>query len=76
MSRGTRLSAIHTLCLQDILLCKNLSNKYHGSVIYSPVRLITFGLISYEELPLALCNQILIHWSNQYQGGLGSQHNI
>ena len=38
ISRGARLSAAHAFCLQGILLCKKLSNKHHGSVIF---RLIT-----------------------------------
>ena len=41
ISRGARLSAAHTFCLQGILLCKKLSIKHHGSVIFRPVRLIT-----------------------------------
>ena len=36
--RGVRLSAAHTLCLQGILLCKKLTNKHSGSVIF---RLVT-----------------------------------
>ena len=41
ISRDARVSAAHTLCLQGILLCKKLSNKQSGSVIFRPVRLIT-----------------------------------
>ena len=40
ISRGARVSAAHTLCLQGILLFKKLSNKQSGSVIFRPVRLI------------------------------------
>ena len=40
MSRSASLSAAHALCLQGILLCKELSNKQSGSVIFRPVRLI------------------------------------
>ena len=32
------LSASHVLCLQWIQLCKKLSNKQSGSVIFRPVR--------------------------------------
>ena len=42
ISRSTMLSATHTLCLQCIQLCKKLSNKQSGSVIFRPIRLITW----------------------------------
>ena len=38
ISRGVRLSDAHVLYIQGTLLCKNLSNKLTGSVIF---RLIT-----------------------------------
>ena len=55
--------ATHTLCLlQVILLCKTLSNKQSGSVIYDRISAaqafnwivfkVNFGLTSYEELPI------------------------
>ena len=37
ISRGSRLSAAHALCLQGTLLCKKLINKQSGSVIIRPV---------------------------------------
>ena len=45
ISKDARLWAAHILnlllCLQGILLCKKLSNKQSGSVIFRPVRVIT-----------------------------------
>ena len=42
-SRNAGLSAMHTFkfIAKHILLCKNLSNKQSGSVIFRPARLIT-----------------------------------
>ena len=39
--RGARLSATHALCLQGILLCKKLTNKHSGNVVFRLVGLIT-----------------------------------
>ena len=36
ISRGVRLSAAHALCVQGILLCKELNNKQSGCVIFRP----------------------------------------
>ena len=38
ISRGVEILGSHTLCLQGILLCKKLSNKYSGSMFFRPVR--------------------------------------
>ena len=39
ISIGVRLSAVHYV--YKVLLCKKLSNKQSGYVIFRPVRLIT-----------------------------------
>ena len=41
ISRDVRLSAAYALCVQDVLLCKKLSNKQNGCVIFRPVGLMT-----------------------------------
>ena len=38
--RGARLSAAHALCLQGILLCKKLSNKHNGNVVFRAYNII------------------------------------
>ena len=41
ISRDVRVSATHSLSLQVILVCKKLSNKQSGIMIFKPFALIT-----------------------------------